>query len=82
MCRDGALVGLLTIERLPASSPQERISGVMDASHRSCGLRSTTRACRSVSASGDPAFGSGPLATVVQDLLSVLIYRVIATAIV
>ncbi|GLZ27924.1 hypothetical protein Lesp02_01140 [Lentzea sp. NBRC 105346] len=30
----------------------------------------------------DPAFGSGPLATVVQDLLSVLIYFVIATAIV
>jgi magnesium transporter len=30
----------------------------------------------------DPAFGSGPLATVVQDLSSVLIYFVIATAIV
>ena len=30
----------------------------------------------------DPAFGSGPLATVVQDLLSVLIYFMIATAIV
>jgi magnesium transporter len=30
----------------------------------------------------DPAFGSGPLATVLQDLLSVLIYFVIATAIV
>jgi magnesium transporter len=30
----------------------------------------------------DPAFGSGPLATVVQDLLSILIYFVIATAVV
>jgi len=29
----------------------------------------------------DPAFGSGALATVVQDLLSVLIYFVAATAI-
>jgi magnesium transporter len=26
----------------------------------------------------DPAYGSGPLATVIQDLLSVLIYMVIA----
>ena len=30
----------------------------------------------------DPAFGSGPLATVVQDLLSILIYFAIATALV
>jgi magnesium transporter len=30
----------------------------------------------------DPAFGSGPLATVIQDLLSVLIYFTIAAAIV
>jgi magnesium transporter len=30
----------------------------------------------------DPAFGSGPLATVVQDLLSIVIYFVIATAVV
>jgi magnesium transporter len=30
----------------------------------------------------DPAFGSGPLATVIQDLLSVIIYLVIATAMV
>lgn len=30
----------------------------------------------------DPAFGSGPLATVVQDLLTVTIYLVVATAIV
>ncbi|MGH3333860.1 MAG: magnesium transporter, partial [Nocardioidaceae bacterium] len=29
----------------------------------------------------DPAFGSGPLATVVQDVLSLLIYFLIATAI-
>jgi magnesium transporter len=29
----------------------------------------------------DPAFGSGPLATVIQDLLSILIYLAIATAI-
>jgi magnesium transporter len=28
----------------------------------------------------DPAFGSGPLATVIQDLLSVVIYLAIATA--
>jgi magnesium transporter len=28
----------------------------------------------------DPAYGSGPLATVVQDLLSLLIYFVVATA--
>jgi magnesium transporter len=28
----------------------------------------------------DPAFGSGPLATVIQDLLSVYVYFVIATA--
>jgi magnesium transporter len=28
----------------------------------------------------DPAFGSGPLATVIQDLLSVIIYLIIATA--
>jgi magnesium transporter len=30
----------------------------------------------------DPAFGSGPLATVIQDLLSVIIYLVIATTLV
>lgn len=30
---------------------------------------------------GDPAFGSGPLATVIQDLLSILIYLSVATAI-
>ena len=30
----------------------------------------------------DPAFGSGPLATVIQDLLSVLVYFVVATALV
>jgi magnesium transporter len=30
----------------------------------------------------DPAFGSGPLATVTQDLLSILIYFAIATALV
>jgi magnesium transporter len=29
----------------------------------------------------DPAFGSGPLATVLQDLLSIAVYLVIATAI-
>jgi magnesium transporter len=29
----------------------------------------------------DPAFGSGPLATVIQDVLSLLIYFLIATAI-
>jgi magnesium transporter len=28
----------------------------------------------------DPAFGSGPLATVIQDLLSILIYFGVATA--
>jgi magnesium transporter len=30
----------------------------------------------------DPAFGSGPLATVIQDLLSILIYFAIATAVI
>jgi magnesium transporter len=30
----------------------------------------------------DPAFGSGPLATVIQDLLSILIYFAIVSAIV
>jgi magnesium transporter len=30
----------------------------------------------------DPAFGTGPLATVIQDLLSILIYFVIATSLV
>jgi magnesium transporter len=30
----------------------------------------------------DPAFGSGPLATVIQDLLSIVIYLVICRAIV
>ena len=30
----------------------------------------------------DPAFGSGPLATVVQDLLSILIYFAVAAAII
>jgi magnesium transporter len=30
----------------------------------------------------DPAFGSGPLATVIQDLLSILIYFVIASYVV
>jgi magnesium transporter len=30
----------------------------------------------------DPAFGSGPLATVIQDLLSIVLYLWIATAIV
>jgi magnesium transporter len=29
----------------------------------------------------DPAFGSGPLATVVQDLLSLVIYFAIASAV-
>jgi magnesium transporter len=29
----------------------------------------------------DPAFGSGPLATVIQDLLTILIYFAIATAV-
>jgi magnesium transporter len=29
----------------------------------------------------DPAFGSGPLATVVQDLLSLMIYFAVATAV-
>jgi magnesium transporter len=29
----------------------------------------------------DPAFGSGPLATVIQDLLSILIYFAVAAAI-
>jgi magnesium transporter len=28
----------------------------------------------------DPAFGSGPLATVIQDLLSILIYLAVARA--
>jgi magnesium transporter len=31
---------------------------------------------------GDPAFGSGPLATVIQDLLSILIYLLICRAVV
>jgi magnesium transporter len=31
---------------------------------------------------GDPAFGAGPLATVIQDLLSVLIYFVVAVGII
>jgi magnesium transporter len=30
----------------------------------------------------DPAFGSGPLATVIQDLLSILIYFLIASYVV
>jgi magnesium transporter len=30
----------------------------------------------------DPAFGSGPLATVIQDLISILIYFAIAAAVV
>jgi Mg/Co/Ni transporter MgtE len=30
----------------------------------------------------DPAFGSGPLATVIQDLLSILIYFAIASSVV
>jgi magnesium transporter len=30
----------------------------------------------------DPAFGSGPLATVIQDLLSIVIYFVVAVAVV
>jgi magnesium transporter len=30
----------------------------------------------------DPAFGTGPLATVIQDLLSVLIYFVVVLALV
>ena len=30
----------------------------------------------------DPAYGSGPLATVIQDLLSVIVYFAIATALV
>jgi magnesium transporter len=29
---------------------------------------------------GDPAFGAGPLATVIQDLLSILIYLAVARA--
>jgi magnesium transporter len=29
----------------------------------------------------DPAFGSGPLATVIQDLLSILIYFVVAASV-
>jgi magnesium transporter len=35
---------------------------------------------RSRPAGGDPAFGSGPLATAVQDLLSIVIYFAIAVA--
>ncbi|MFS8102602.1 hypothetical protein LFM09_36295 [Lentzea alba] len=31
VCRGGALVGLLTVERLPAASPQDRIRDVVDA---------------------------------------------------
>ena len=30
----------------------------------------------------DPAFGSGPLATVIQDLLSIVVYFAVAVAIV
>jgi magnesium transporter len=30
----------------------------------------------------DPAFGSGPLATVIQDLLSILIYFAIASSVI
>jgi magnesium transporter len=30
----------------------------------------------------DPAYGSGPLATVIQDLLSVIVYFTVATALV
>jgi magnesium transporter len=30
----------------------------------------------------DPAFGSGPLATVIQDLLSIVVYLALASAIV
>ena len=30
----------------------------------------------------DPAFGSGPLATVIQDLLSIVVYFAVATALV
>jgi magnesium transporter len=29
----------------------------------------------------DPAFGAGPLATVIQDLLSIVVYFAVATAI-
>ncbi len=32
-------------------------------------------------AGSDPAFGSGPLATVIQDLLSIAVYLAIATLI-
>jgi magnesium transporter len=32
-------------------------------------------------AGADPAFGSGPLATVIQDLLSILIYFAVATSV-
>jgi magnesium transporter len=31
---------------------------------------------------GDPAFGSGPLATVIQDLLSIAVYFAIAALVV
>jgi magnesium transporter len=30
----------------------------------------------------DPAYGSGPLATVIQDLISILVYFAISTAII
>jgi magnesium transporter len=30
----------------------------------------------------DPAYGSGPLATVIQDLISILVYFLISTAII
>ena len=33
-------------------------------------------------AGADPAFGSGPLATVIQDLLSIVVYLVTATIVV
>lgn len=125
VCRDGALIGLLTVERLLAASPQERIgdvigrvavrevvTGVFLGAALAClafpvillvwgdprvawavavALLAASSIATAVAMAlpwlfhrlgRDPAFGSGPLATVVQDLLSVLIYFVIATAIV
>lgn len=53
-----------------------------DPAPRSIAPTDATKARRRVDRFGfDPAFGSGPLATVIQDLLSILIYFAIMTAV-
>ncbi|QIX26726.1 magnesium transporter [Nocardioides sp. JQ2195] len=82
------LGGLLAVVSLPAiwlaMGDAEVAIAVAVALFAACGVSTVVAAALpwSMTRSGvDPAFGSGPLATVVQDLLTLLIYFAVATAV-